>query len=109
MFLLKSHQTTGTSIDIQGAHFLSPDQSVQLLSQLLWKAALISAPLLLALLLTGVLVSIVQVVTQIQEMSLTFIPKLIVAIAVLGTAGPWMLRELTTFSATLINAIPKQI
>lgn len=88
---------------------MSSDQSVQLLSQLLWKAALISGPLLLALLVTGVLVSIVQVVTQIQEMSLTFIPKLIVAIVVIGMAGPWMLRELTNFSTSLINAIPKQI
>lgn len=85
---------------------MSPDLSVQLLSQLLWKAAIISAPLLIALLLTGVVVSIVQVVTQIQEMSLTFIPKLVVAIFVLGACGPWMLRELTTFSASLINAIP---
>lgn len=95
--------------DVEGDKVVSPDLSVQLLSQLLWKAALISAPLLLALLLTGVLVSIVQVVTQIQEMSLTFIPKLIVAIVVLGVAGPWMLRELTTFSASLINSIPSRI
>lgn len=76
--------------------------------QLLWKAALISAPLLLTVLLVGVLVSVLQVITQIQEMSLTFIPKLIAAIAVLGVTGPWMLRELASFSTELINSIPNR-
>ncbi|RQO63582.1 flagellar biosynthetic protein FliQ [Paucibacter sp. KBW04] len=85
---------------------MSPDQSTQLLAQLLWKAALISAPLLLSLLLVGVLVSVFQVVTQIQEMSLTFIPKLIVSVVVLAVAGPWMLGQLMSFSRTLINSIP---
>jgi flagellar biosynthetic protein FliQ len=76
--------------------------------QLLWKAALISAPLLLTVLLVGVLVSVLQVITQIQEMSLTFIPKLIAAIAVIGVTGPWMLRELASFSTELINSIPSR-
>lgn len=86
---------------------MSPDQSTQLLSQLLWKAASISAPLLLAILLVGVLVSIFQVVTQIQEMSLTFVPKLIAAVAVLALAGPWMLGQLMAYSTAIINAIPR--
>ena len=88
---------------------MSPDQSTQLLSQLLWKAALISAPLLLSVLLVGVLVSVFQVVTQIQEMSLTFIPKLIVSVVVLAVAGPWMLGQLMSFSRTLINSIPSML
>ena len=87
---------------------MSSDLSVQLLMQLLWKAALISAPLLLTVLLVGVLVSVLQVITQIQEMSLTFIPKLIAAIAVIGVTGPWMLRELASFSTELINSIPSR-
>ena len=86
---------------------MSPDQSSQLLVSLLWKAAYISAPLLLSLLLVGVLVSVFQVVTQIQEMSLTFIPKLIVAVVVLAVAGPWMLGQLMAYSRSLIESIPR--
>lgn len=86
---------------------MSPDQSSQLLVSLLWKAAWISAPLLLSLLLVGVLVSVLQVVTQIQEMSLTFIPKLIVAVVVLAVAGPWMLGQLMAYSRSLIESIPR--
>jgi flagellar biosynthetic protein FliQ len=88
---------------------MSSDLSIQLLGQLLWKAALVSAPLLLALLVTGVVVSVLQVVTQIQEMSLTFIPKLLVAVAVLAIAGPWMLREITAFGVALIDGIPTRL
>jgi flagellar biosynthetic protein FliQ len=88
---------------------MSPDQSTQLLSQLLWKAVVISAPLLLAVLLVGVLVSVFQVVTQIQEMSLTFIPKLIVAVVILAVGGPWMLGQLMAYSTALINSIPRML
>jgi flagellar biosynthetic protein FliQ len=88
---------------------MSPDQSTQLLAQLLWKAVLISAPLLLALLGVGVLVSVIQVVTQIQEMSLTFIPKLIVAVVVLAVGGPWMMGQLIEYSVTLISGIPRNL
>lgn len=67
-----------------------------------------TAPLLLVTLIVGVLVSVVQVVTQVQEMSLTFIPKLIAAIVTLVTLGPWMLKRLTTYAVTLIESIPQQ-
>lgn len=83
------------------------DLAVQLFSQLMWNAVVITAPLLLATLLVGVLVSVLQVVTQIQEMSLTFIPKLITAVAVLLALGPWMLKRLVVFSSSLINSIPQ--
>jgi flagellar biosynthetic protein FliQ len=88
---------------------VSSDQSVQLLAQLLWKAAVIAAPLLLSLLLIGLLVSVFQVVTQIQEMSLTFVPKLIVAVAVLAVAGPWMMGQLVSYSVALISGIPGRL
>jgi flagellar biosynthesis protein FliQ len=92
-----------------GALGMSPDRSMQLLAQLLWKAVVVAAPLLLALLLVGVLVSIFQVVTQIQEMSLTFIPKLIVAVVVLVVFGPWMLGQLMAYSTALIDGIPHSL
>ena len=86
---------------------MSPDQSIQLFSQLLWKAVFVSAPLLLTVLVVGLLVSVLQVVTQIQEMSLTFIPKLLASVLVLVLAGPWMLNQMVTYSTGLINSIPR--
>lgn len=82
------------------------DLALQLLADLLWNALLISAPLLAATLIVGLLVSVIQVVTQIQEASLTFIPKIVAAVVVLVVCGPWMLKRLVAFSANLIASIP---
>lgn len=82
------------------------DLALQLMSELLLNAALISAPLLGLTLLVGLLVSIFQAVTQVQEMSLTFVPKLLVAAITLVVFGPWMLRKLLLFASTLIGNIP---
>jgi flagellar biosynthetic protein FliQ len=51
-------------------------------------------------------VSIFQVATQIQELSLTFIPKLLASVAVLILAGPWMLRQLMAYGSALLRGIP---
>ncbi len=88
---------------------MSPDISLHLLGQLLWKAVAVSAPLLLTVLVVGLAVSIFQVVTQIQEMSLTFIPKLLASVAILVLIGPWMLGQLTAYSSSLIRSIPRLV
>ncbi|MTV41471.1 flagellar biosynthesis protein FliQ [Duganella radicis] len=85
---------------------MRPDLALQLLGELLWTGLLISAPLLAVTLVVGLLVSVIQVVTQVQEASLTFIPKLIAAVVVLVVCGPWMLKRLVGFSSTLIANIP---
>lgn len=82
------------------------DLALQLLADVLWNALLIGAPLLAVTLAVGLLVSVVQVVTQVQEASLTFIPKIIAAVIVLVVCGPWMLKRLVAFSANLIAGIP---
>ncbi len=64
------------------------------------------SPLLLLILVVGVLVSIFQVVTQIQEMSLSFIPKIITVVIVLQVFGSWMLKTLVNYSAAVIANIP---
>lgn len=88
---------------------MTSDVSLRLFAQLLWKAVAVSAPLLLTVLIVGLVVSIFQVVTQIQEMSLTFIPKLLASVAVLVIAGPWMLGQLVAYSSELIRAIPRLV
>ncbi|MED5595861.1 flagellar biosynthetic protein FliQ [Janthinobacterium sp. P210006] len=85
---------------------MRPDLALQLLADVLWNAVLISAPLLAVTLAVGLLVSVVQVVTQVQEASLTFIPKIISAVVVLVVCGPWMLKRLIAFSVSLISNIP---
>lgn len=70
---------------------MDSDLALRLLADTLIAAAKMSAPLLLATLAVGLLVSIVQVVTQIQEMTLTFVPKLIIVIVVCLSLGSWML------------------
>ncbi|WP_426336533.1 flagellar biosynthesis protein FliQ [Pseudoduganella sp. R-31] len=84
------------------------DMALRMLSELLWTGLLIAAPLLAVTLLVGLLVSVLQVVTQIQEASLSFVPKLVAAVVVLVVCGPWMLKRLVAFGAGLIASIPQQ-
>ena len=67
---------------------------------------LISAPMLLAALVTGLLVSIFQAATQINEMTLSFIPKLIVMFLMMVLAGPWMLTLMVDYMRQLFTGIP---
>jgi len=67
---------------------------------------LVSAPLLLTSLIVGLFISVIQAATQLNEQTLSFIPKLIALIAVLAIAGPWMLQTLTDFMRQVIESIP---
>lgn len=78
-------------------------------NEAVWTILLVSAPILGATLLTGLLISILQATTQIQEMTLVFVPKIIVAFLILILFGPWMLNILTTFTYDLFAAIPSMI
>ncbi len=74
--------------------------------QLAFKVAM---PLLLVGLVVGLLVSVFQAVTQIQEQTLTFIPKIVAMGLVLVVAGPWMLSEVITYTQQLYSSIPTMI
>lgn len=67
---------------------------------------MISAPLLLVALLTGLLVSIFQAATQINEMTLSFIPKLVALFAAMVLAGPWMLSVMIDYMRQVLEGIP---
>ncbi|BCO28863.1 hypothetical protein MIZ03_3773 [Rhodoferax lithotrophicus] len=75
----------------------------------LWMLLMISAPVLGVVLVVGLLVSIFQAVTQINEATLAFVPKLIAAIAVFTLAGPWMLGMLVEYIRRTIEAIPASV
>jgi flagellar biosynthetic protein FliQ len=70
---------------------------------------MVSAPLLLAALVTGLVVSILQAATQINEMTLSFIPKLIAMFIVMAIAGPWMLTTMVDYTRRMLLQIPTVI
>lgn len=88
---------------------MTPETVVTIGQQALLMTILVSAPLMLAALLTGLLVSIFQAATSINEMTLTFIPKLIVMFIVLILAGPWMIDTMTSYMRELFSSIPQLV
>ena len=69
----------------------------------------VSAPVLLAVLLVGLVVSIFQAATQINEATLSFVPKIVAAVAVLAIAGPWMLAQLVDYLQRTLKALPAAV
>ena len=88
---------------------MTPEVIVNLGQQALQVMLMVSAPMLLAALLTGLLVSIFQAATSINEQTLTFIPKLVVMFVVMILAGPWMLDLMTNYVTRLYSSIPELI
>lgn len=82
------------------------DLALKMMGDLFLTGLLICAPVLGLTLLVGLVISILQVVTQVQEMSLTFVPKLVTAAAAMIIFGPWMLRKLVQFTSQLWVNIP---
>lgn len=85
---------------------MTPDTVIELGRQSMNITVLLAAPLLLAALAAGLLIGMFQAATQIQDMTLSFIPKLVVLVAVLGLTGPWMLRHLLDYTRGLFEMIP---
>ncbi len=86
---------------------MTPADVLTIARESLTVTTLLAAPLLLVTLVTGVTVGILQAATQINEMTLSFIPKLLALAAVLVVAGPWMLALLTDFMQRLYSGIPQ--
>lgn len=70
---------------------------------------MLSAPLLLAALITGLLVSVFQAATQINEMTLSFIPKLLAMFIVMIVAGPWMLSLMLDYMHRMLTSLPSMV
>lgn len=82
------------------------DLALKMMSDLFWAGLLVCLPVMALTMAVGVLVSVLQVVTQVQEMSLTFVPKLFAAAVALVMFGPWMLRKITQYTVQLWSGIP---
>jgi len=85
---------------------LGADRALSIMDQMLWTAAIVAGPILGAILIVGILISVIQVATQIQEMTLTYVPKLIVSVVLLIILGSWMIGKLVQFSRGLFLLIP---
>lgn len=85
---------------------MTPEMVMTLAYKAMQTAVLLAAPMLLMALLTGLLISLFQAATQINEMTLSFIPKILAVFAVLVFAGPWLLELITTYTRELFTSLP---
>jgi flagellar biosynthesis protein FliQ len=85
---------------------MTQDQAVGLMNQMLWQCMLVAGPILAAILVVGLIISIIQATTQLQEMTLSYVPKMVVAGLLLIMLGPWMIGRITQFAIYSIRMIP---
>ena len=85
---------------------MSPEMAVDVCRKAIQTILLASAPMLIIGMVIGLLVSIFQAVTQLQEPTLTFIPKILAVVVVIVVAGPWMMNTLLSFTIDLWSGIP---
>ena len=86
-----------------------PEYFIGIAKQALFLSLILTGPLVMAAMLVGLVISILQATTQIQEQTLTFVPKLFTVVAVLAIAGPWMLAQMVAFTSSIFDSIPTYI
>ena len=85
---------------------MSQDLVIQIFRDFLKSTLILMSPLLIASIVVGLLISIFQAATQIQEITLSYVPKIITAMVLLIALGPWMIARLTGFARSLYLTIP---
>ena len=88
---------------------MTPEFVVSVASGAVKLTLLLSAPLLGVGLLVGLVIAILQATTQVQEMTLTFVPKIVAVLLALLAAAPWMLDKMTSYTSQIISTIPHMI
>jgi flagellar biosynthetic protein FliQ len=88
---------------------MNPQSVITLGQQALYVMLMIASPMLIAALVVGLIVSILQAATQINEMTLSFIPKLVAIVAALVIAGPWIITYYVDYVRRLFESIPTAI
>lgn len=81
-------------------------RALTLLNDMLWNSLIVAGPILLATLLVGLLISVFQVTTQLQEITLSYVPKIATTAFLLIALGPWMMGRVTQFATSLYLIIP---
>ena len=85
---------------------MEPQQAIDLGRQALWTILLVGSPVLLAGLIVGLAVGLFQALTQIQEQTVSFVPKIVVMLLVLGVSLPWLISRMVQYTTDLIAGIP---
>ena len=75
----------------------------------LWMLLMVAAPVLLVVLAVGLVVSVFQAATQINEATLSFVPKIVATVVVLAVAGPWMMTTLVEYLQRVLQSIPSAV
>jgi len=88
---------------------MTPENVMDLAHRMLLVTTMVAAPLLLIALVAGLVIGMLQAATQINEATLSFIPKLLMLVLTLFVAGPWILRVLIDFTHDLYGSIPAMI
>ncbi|MBN2796996.1 MAG: flagellar biosynthesis protein FliQ [Clostridia bacterium] len=81
-------------------------QVIEIFKSAIYHILIMSAPMLIAALVVGLVISIFQATTQIQEQTLAFVPKVLAIFIVLMFAGPWLMNTIVTYTVQLFNQIP---
>lgn len=85
---------------------MEADRALNLLNDMLWNCLVIAGPILVVTLIVGLAISVLQVATQLQEMTLSYVPKLLAAALLMIALGPWMMARITDFARGLYLVIP---
>ncbi|WP_410015396.1 flagellar biosynthesis protein FliQ [Sodalis sp. C49] len=85
---------------------MTPESVMALGHEAILVALALAAPLLMAALFSGLIISLLQAATQINEMTLSFIPKILAVVATIVIAGPWMLNLILDYMRTLFTSLP---
>lgn len=88
---------------------MDPQQVFTFGQQALWMLLLVAAPILGVILVVGVVISVLQAATQINEATLSFVPKILAAMASLAIAGPWMVTQLVEYLQRVLQSIPSAV
>ncbi|MCW8344637.1 flagellar biosynthesis protein FliQ [Vibrio sp. ZSDZ65] len=88
---------------------MSPEQAVTLVSQAIWVIILMVSVLILPSLIVGLVVAIFQAVTQVNEQTLSFLPRLLVTLLSIILAGHWLIQEISDLFIFVFTAIPSEI
>ncbi|WP_310608011.1 flagellar biosynthesis protein FliQ [Buttiauxella brennerae] len=88
---------------------MTPESVMMMGTEAMKVALALAAPLLMVSLVTGLVISMLQAATQINEMTLSFIPKILAVFVTIIVAGPWMLNLLLDYMRTLLTNIPMNI
>lgn len=85
---------------------METDRALNLMNDMLWNSLVIAAPILLVTLAVGLAISVFQVATQLQEITLSYVPKILMTAVLLIALGPWMMARITDFARGLYRIIP---